>query len=179
MNKELARFGENKTILRQKKMGAKENKTSITSTFLDQNRIFIDLTYLFNTSGEDSIAKKDIEALIPRIIDANKRLKNEEGDILDNKIPMTGWQNLPEEINEEHIREIKDITDSLSKKIDAFVSIGIGGSYAGTKAIEESLNNPKYFSPIRLKFNRIMFDKLDGKAGERAAHKIKELYIKE
>ena len=86
MNKELARFGENKTILRQKKMGAKENKTSITSTFLDQNRIFIDLTYLFNTSGEDSIAKKDIEALIPRIIDANKRLKNEEGDILDNKI---------------------------------------------------------------------------------------------
>jgi glucose-6-phosphate isomerase len=147
MNLKISRFEENNTIAKQIKRGEKGHSLSITDTFLNENRISIDLTYLFDAKCDNPIKKTDLETLIPRVIEANRMLKDGEGDILDNNIPMTGWQNLPEKITEEHLKEINDITYDLSQKIDAFVSMGIGGSYLGIEATIRALTH-NYFNQL-------------------------------
>jgi glucose-6-phosphate isomerase len=57
---------------------------------------------------------------------------------------MTGWQNLPEKISQKHLREIKSATADLGGEIDAFVSLGIGGSYLGTEATFRALSHTFY-----------------------------------
>ena len=139
---DLAGFGENKTIIEQMRRGESEGKKLFnTDSFVSENRIALDLTYTFDSPGPASISRGDVEALIPRILEAHRMLRNEEGDILDNGIPMTGWQNLPEEIDREHMAEIKSVTRELSREIDAFVSLGIGGSYLGIEATFRALTH--------------------------------------
>ena len=74
-------------------------------------------------------------------------LNRNEGDIRDNDIPMTGWRNLPDEITESHLNDIKSLTDRLSESIDAFVSLGIGGSYLGIEATFRALTHG-YFNQL-------------------------------
>jgi glucose-6-phosphate isomerase len=64
-----------------------------------------------------------------------------EGDIRDHDIPMTGWLNLPEEITSDHLKEITAVTRELSGEVDAFVSLGIGGSYLGIEATFRALTH--------------------------------------
>lgn len=66
-------------------------------------------------------------------------------------------------------QQIKDMIKQISIQIDSFEDIH--------QAIQDSLAKPKLLSPIRHKYNKIMFDKLDGKAGKRAANKIKEMFF--
>ena len=144
---ELSRIKENRTILNQIKRGKNEKNPFKTKDFLEKNRIKIDLTYVFDTPGENTISKENIKDLIPDIIKAHKMLKQEEGDIFDGDLPMTGWQNLPEEIEKEHLEEIKIAAKSLSQDIDAFVSLGIGGSYLGIDATFRALTH-YYFNQL-------------------------------
>ena len=74
-------------------------------------------------------------------------LKRGEGEIHDGDIPMTGWQNLPLEIGTAHIEEIRAVTSSLSPEIDAFLSLGIGGSYLGIEATYRALTH-YYFNQL-------------------------------
>ncbi|WP_413112546.1 glucose-6-phosphate isomerase [Thaumasiovibrio sp. DFM-14] len=50
-----------------------------------------------------------------------------------------GWVRLPETIDREEMEDIKQRAASIQEKFDAFVCIGIGGSYLGHKAIMEAL----------------------------------------
>jgi glucose-6-phosphate isomerase len=143
----LTDFGENATIISQIRRGRDEKNRFYTALFREENRISLDLTYMFDTPGVNSISKGDIEALIPRVMQAQKMLENGEGDILDGNIAMTGWQNLPEEISKGHLEEIKSVTYSLSREIDAFVSLGIGGSYLGIEATFRALTH-SYFNQL-------------------------------
>jgi glucose-6-phosphate isomerase len=102
---------------------------------------------MFDTPVEVSIRLKDVENLIPGIIKAHKMLKNDEGDIYDRGICMTGWQTLPSEITAEHLDEIRSVTGELSGEIDAFVSLGIGGSYLGVEATFRALTH-QYFNQL-------------------------------
>ena len=143
----LKEFKGNKTITEQIKRGSDEKNPFNTDLFAEENRISMDLTYVFNSPGEEPITKKDIEALIPNILDAQRMLKNNEGDISDNGTVMTGWQNLPEEITSEHLDEIISTAKTLSRETDAFVSIGIGGSYLGVEATFRALTH-NYFNQL-------------------------------
>ncbi len=143
----LTGFKENGTVSDQMRRGRGEQRPFESESFLKENRISLDLTYMVDCPGDSSISKDDIEALIPRIIEANESLKREEGDIYDGNIPMTGWQNLPEEIDIGHLEEMKKITAALSREIDAFVSIGIGGSYLGIEATFRALTH-HYFNRL-------------------------------
>jgi len=138
---------DNTTIISQIKRGCAEKNPFDTDNFMEENKVSLDLTYMFDTPEENSISRKDIESLIPLVIKAQKMLKNEEGDIYDGDIAMTGWQNLPEEISKEHLEEIKSVTSALSREIDAFVSIGIGGSYLGIEATFRALTH-NYFNQL-------------------------------
>ena len=140
-------FQDNETINRQMRRGRDEQNPFESKSFKEANKISLDITYMFDTPEESSMDRKDIEGLIPRVMEAQNQLKNDEGDIRDGEVPMTGWQNLPEEISKEHILEIKSITRELAQQIDAFVSLGIGGSYLGIEATFRALTH-NYFNQL-------------------------------
>lgn len=52
-----------------------------------------------------------------------------------------GWLHLPSSISEETLKEIEETAATLRSKCEVVVVIGIGGSYLGTKAVVEALNN--------------------------------------
>ena len=140
-------FGENETIRKQIRRGLKEQEPFESEDFRAANKISMDVTYMFDAPGEGSIRRKALEALIPEIMKAHKMLKKDEGDIRDGGVCMTGWQNLPSEITPEHLAEIRAVTEELAGQIDAFVSLGIGGSYLGIESTFQALKH-RYFNQL-------------------------------
>ncbi|MCK9218889.1 MAG: glucose-6-phosphate isomerase [Bacteroidales bacterium] len=53
-----------------------------------------------------------------------------------------GWIDLPENIDHDLIQRIQKEAERISKIAEVFVVIGIGGSYLGSRAILEALNDP-------------------------------------
>ena len=52
-----------------------------------------------------------------------------------------GWLHLPSSITEEELADIENTAKVLREKCEIVVAVGIGGSYLGTKAVVEALNN--------------------------------------
>ncbi len=52
-----------------------------------------------------------------------------------------GWLNLPSSITDAELTDIENTAKTLREKCEVVVVIGIGGSYLGTKAVLEALNN--------------------------------------
>ena len=52
-----------------------------------------------------------------------------------------GWVNLPSSITLDFIKDVKATAESLRKKSEVFVVVGIGGSYLGARAVIEALSN--------------------------------------
>lgn len=52
---------------------------------------------------------------------------------------FTGWVKLPETYDREEIQRIKKVAEGIRKKCNAFVVVGIGGSYLGARAAIEML----------------------------------------
>ena len=149
MNKiKITEYGDNITINKQIARGKRSNEFFVSEDFRTENRISLDITNIFNAPGENAIKKSDVEALIPDVINAHKMLKENKGDILDGNIPMTGWIDLPINITKEHIEKINSLTERLSQDIDAFVSLGIGGSYLGIEATIRALTH-NYFNQLK------------------------------
>lgn len=63
-------------------------------------------------------------------------------------------------------QEIQDMLEAISYPVDTFEEMKL--------QITRALEHPAELSASRQKYNRIMFDELDGRAGERAAAIIKE-----
>lgn len=65
-----------------------------------------------------------------------------------------GWVNLPQEIQEQDFARIEEVAAKLRAKCEYVVSVGIGGSYLGVRAVQEALSNsfewlkPKHDNPI-------------------------------
>lgn len=53
-----------------------------------------------------------------------------------------GWKNLPFDYDKDEFERIKRAADKIREQSDYLVTIGIGGSYLGAKAVIESLKNP-------------------------------------
>lgn len=71
---------------------------------------------------------------------------SEELNIIQEKLwsgkeEFTGWVKLPIEIDREKINQIKETAKKIQNQCDAFVVIGIGGSYLGAKAAIQMLTN--------------------------------------
>lgn len=52
-----------------------------------------------------------------------------------------GWLHLPSSITDAELTDIENTANVLRSKCEVIVAIGIGGSYLGTKAVVEALNN--------------------------------------
>lgn len=52
-----------------------------------------------------------------------------------------GWLHLPSSITDEQLTDIENTANALRSKCEIVVAIGIGGSYLGTRAVVEAMNN--------------------------------------
>jgi glucose-6-phosphate isomerase len=77
-----------------------------------------------------------------------------------------GWVSLPHEIPEALLQDIQQTANSLRTKSDVIVSIGIGGSYLGARAVIEAIQGP--LAPYREEL-QILF----------AGHNISSWYLQD
>lgn len=139
---------ENRTIARHRGLATGPRMLAPEAAFVDANKITLDITHIVNPiDGEPFISTDELERFAPTVLEQHRRLKNGEGDCRDGDTPMLGWQSLPDEISAEHLDQIVAVTGELSGKIDAFVSLGIGGSYLGIDATVKALTHT-YFNQL-------------------------------
>ena len=53
-----------------------------------------------------------------------------------------GWVDLPNNYDKEEYQEIKNVAKEIRENADVFITIGIGGSYLGARAVIEALSHP-------------------------------------
>jgi glucose-6-phosphate isomerase len=138
---------QNVTIRAQQERGKQVRNPFESPSFKAENRIVLDATNMFDAPGLGAIRRNDVETMIPDVLKAHQMLKNNVGDIYDRDIPMTGWRDLPVEISEAYIEEIRTVAADLTKEIDVYVSLGIGGSYLGIEATVKALTHT-YFNQL-------------------------------
>ncbi len=143
----LINIGENETVKKQIERGREGQGLFDSEEFRAVNRISLDVTNMFDAPGGGAITEEDVVSLIPEVTKAHHMLKNNQGDIYDGDVLMTGWQDLPAEITREHLKDIRSITRGLAGDVDAFVSIGIGGSFLGIEATFRALTH-QYFNQL-------------------------------
>ncbi|GHT31638.1 glucose-6-phosphate isomerase [Bacteroidia bacterium] len=101
---------------------------------------------------QNFVSKENIFAYESKVKEASKQLHSQTGKGSD----FLGWLTLPSEISEEKLAEIQETADLLREECDAVVVAGIGGSYLGSRAVIDALNNsfewlaPKSDSPVIL-----------------------------
>ncbi len=83
------------------------------------------------------VTKEQVYAQEAKANAANAMLHNGTGEGND----FLGWVNLPSSITEAELTDIENTAAKLRSKCEVVVAIGIGGSYLGTKAVVEALNN--------------------------------------
>ncbi len=81
--------------------------------------------------------EKDIEDLLPGTSESLNLLHSGTGKGND----YLGWLNLPEKTDKELLDVIAELAEEFQNEIELLVVIGIGGSYLGTRAIENALNH--------------------------------------
>ena len=96
------------------------------------NNITLDLSKI-----ESIIKSNSYSELASRYKDINAMIHEKTGKGND----FLGWIDLPSSILKKDIDEINQIANELKTKVDFVVVIGIGGSYLGSKAINEALSD--------------------------------------
>ena len=140
-------FGENNTINRHINSSNRSNFYP-DDDFIKNNQIKLDLTYMLNAvNGRPFISSDDLDSISPLIKEKHNQLKNNQGDCLDSGIPMLGWLSLPDEITKSSLDDIVAAARDLSRKIDVYLSLGIGGSYLGIEATVKALTHT-YFNQL-------------------------------
>lgn len=76
-----------------------------------------------------------------RIMDYQSRLNENQSRLESGKDEFTGWVKLPFEYDREEINRIIETAAKIQNQCDAFVVIGIGGSYLGARAAIEMLKS--------------------------------------
>ncbi len=90
------------------------------------------------TNIGDAITEDELTRLQPEVEQAFQTVLQKTGDGND----FLGWLNLPQEIENDVLQDIQRTANDLRAKSDVIISIGIGGSYLGAKAVIEALQGP-------------------------------------
>ena len=99
------------------------------------------------------IGNTDIAAIEKEVISAKKMLLDGSGKGND----FLGWVNLPAEISQVEINNIKKDVERLAGKVRLFVVVGIGGSYLGARAVIEALQSEFAMQDTGRKFPYIVY----------------------
>lgn len=84
-----------------------------------------------------TVTKEQVYAQAAKAHECNVTLQNGNGAGND----FLGWLHLPSSITDAELTDIENTANVLRSKCEVVVAIGIGGSYLGTKAVVEALNN--------------------------------------
>lgn len=84
--------------------------------------------------------KEEIKYIENQILSAHDMLHNKTGQGSD----FLGWVNLPLEYDKDEFFRIEKAAKRIKEQCDAFIVIGIGGSYLGSRAAIEMLNHSFY-----------------------------------
>lgn len=113
------------------------------------------------------VTEQEIEKLRPEAQQALATLENGTGAGND----FIGWVNLPSSINEEQLQQIETVANSLRETCEYVVTIGIGGSYLGAKAVIEALSDN--FAAYKSAKTKVLF--AGNNIGEDYLHDLMEL----
>lgn len=80
-----------------------------------------------------------------------------------------GWVQLPSEIRQDDLERIQAVASRMQEQCDYVVSVGIGGSYLGTRSVVEALSNSFEAYKTEHKYPQLIF----------AGHNIGEDYLVE
>jgi glucose-6-phosphate isomerase len=143
---DLKSWPENNTIVKQRRrVAALSRRADVGTDDTSRERLGLDLTHLFDAPGDPRpIRREDLEALIPEVLRAHADVNAGRSDCKDAGVPMLGWLSLPERITVGQLDRIRELTRSLSSEIDAYVSLGIGGSYLGIEATIAALSHTHF-----------------------------------
>jgi len=83
------------------------------------------------------VSRESVESFMPQARKAVEKLENGTGAGSD----FTGWVNLPSEITDTFLAEVKQTASVLRDNCSVVVVAGIGGSYLGAKAVIEAFSN--------------------------------------
>ncbi|MFI3295315.1 MAG: glucose-6-phosphate isomerase, partial [Rikenellaceae bacterium] len=86
---------------------------------------------------EKAVSQEQLLALEPQMIKFNDLLHTGEGEGSD----FLGWVNLPSSITSEQLSEIESTAKELASSCEVVISVGIGGSYLGAKAVVDACGN--------------------------------------
>lgn len=104
--------------------------------------ISLDLTWFFDAPGQEKpLTRGLIEELAPRAVAALEDLKAGRGRNKDGDTVMLGWQDMPAKLDSDYLAGLTQAAADLAGKIDAYVSLGIGGSYLGIEATLRALQH--------------------------------------
>ena len=78
---------------------------------------------------------EELQALEKEMLNSHNLIVNENGEGSD----FLGWRDLP--LFENIVEEVREVANSIRKKTDILVVIGIGGSYLGARAVIEALSS--------------------------------------
>ncbi|OGR00097.1 MAG: hypothetical protein A2284_03075 [Deltaproteobacteria bacterium RIFOXYA12_FULL_61_11] len=83
------------------------------------------------------LTEADLRRLVPTLADCLRRLREGEGDLCDQAVLMTGWQDEPGR----QLPKVEDYRRRLAplREVDHVFIVGIGGSYLGPRALYEAL----------------------------------------
>ena len=84
-----------------------------------------------------TVSKEQVYAQEAKAMECIATLHNGNGAGND----FLGWLHLPSSITDAELADIENTANVLRSKCEGVVAIGIGGSYLGTKAVVEALNN--------------------------------------
>ncbi|MGD9568842.1 MAG: glucose-6-phosphate isomerase [Sedimentibacter sp.] len=95
------------------------------------------------------INEDELKAIAPEIMAAQELLLQKKGISSD----MTGWIDYADSLNMDEYNEIKNTAEYIKNNCEAFILLGIGGSYLGARAAVEAirgdfhneLSNPKIY----------------------------------
>ena len=90
--------------------------------------------------AQNTVTTADIEAMVPKAVDAMHTLMNKTGEGND----FLGWINLPTDYDKEEFDRIKKSAEYIKNNADVLIVIGIGGSYLGARAVIESIKSCNY-----------------------------------
>lgn len=84
-----------------------------------------------------AVTREQLQAQAARANECNATLQNGDGAGND----FLGWLHLPSSITDAELTDIEHTAQRLREHCEVIVAIGIGGSYLGTRAVVEAMNN--------------------------------------
>ncbi len=113
-------------------------------------KIQLNINSVLNTVSENEIRALKDSAATPSL----EKLKSGKGEGND----FLGWLELPANSTEHNLDEIITVANDLRNTCDYVVSVGIGGSYLGAKAVIEALSNSfEAYSPVAAGSPKVLF----------------------